>query len=88
VRARWGDACEGLGEIPGAHQFFRPGQGGATCATSEGVEARMREGLEEALSGSAWDIHHSQREFGRVRRVSGETVEEPERCGGCCWGGG
>jgi hypothetical protein len=49
VRSRWGDACEGLGEIPGVHQCFRLGQGGATCATSEGAEARMREGPEEAF---------------------------------------
>jgi hypothetical protein len=44
-----GDAYEGLGEILGAHQCFRPGQGGAMCATSEGAEARMREGPKEAL---------------------------------------
>jgi hypothetical protein len=55
VRARWGDACEGLGEIPGAHQCVRPGQEGAT---GEGAEVRMREGPEEALSSSARDIHH------------------------------
>jgi hypothetical protein len=59
VCARWGDACKGLGEIPGVHQCLRPGQGGATCATGEGAEIRMREGPEEALSGSAQDIHHS-----------------------------
>jgi hypothetical protein len=30
------------------HQCFRLGQGGATCATSGGAEARVREGPEEA----------------------------------------
>jgi hypothetical protein len=83
-----GDACEGLGEISGAHQFFRPGQEGAMCATSEGAETRVREGPKEALLCSARDVHHSQRGFVQVRRVSGETVQEQERCGGCCWGGG
>jgi hypothetical protein len=48
VCTRWRDAYEGLWEISSAHQCFRPGQGGATCTTSGGAEARVREGPEEA----------------------------------------